>query len=331
MSTYTPSAERYNTMKYARCGASSLRLPKISLGLWHNFGTYDSYDKARDMVLHSFDRGVTHFDLANNYGPEPGSAEVTFGKILANDLKPYRDELIIASKAGHDMWSGPYGGNSSRKSIMASADQSLKRMGLDYFDIFYTHRYDGDTPIEETAQALVDLVRSGKALYVGVSKYPPREAARIFELLKEAKTPCLVTQYRYSMFVREIESSALPLVAAHGAGMIAFSPLAQGMLSGRYLDGVPEGSRVAKGSQFLTTDSLTSDKMATIRALNDIAAERGETLAQMALAWALRDERMTSLMIGASSVAQIDENLAAIDAAPFSSDELARIDALTLY
>ncbi len=326
---YLAASDRYSQMEYSRCGASGIELPKLSLGLWHNFGTYDSYDRARDMILHSFDRGITHFDLANNYGPEPGSAEVTFGKILRGDLASHRDELIIASKAGHEMWEGRYGNNCSRKSLIASLDQSLKRTGLDYFDIFYTHRYDGVTPIEETAQALTDMVRSGKALYVAISKYPPREAERIYALLREAKTPAVVAQYRYSMFERSMEQTTLPIAAANGAGVIAFSPLAQGLLSGRDLAGVPAESRAAGRSQFLTEGSITQEKMAAIRALNEMAQQRSQSLAQMALSWALRDERVTSLVIGASSVAQIDENIGALSSRSFSEEEIGKIDQIT--
>ncbi len=318
-------------MSYARCGASSLVLPRLSLGLWHNFGTYDSYESSREMVLHSFDRGITHFDLANNYGPEPGSAEVRMGDIVKGDLRAYRDELLISSKAGHEMWAGPYGGNSSRKNLIASCNQSLQRTGLEYFDIFYTHRYDGVTPIEETAQALIDIVRSGKALYIGVSKYPVAEATKIYSLLREAGVPALVAQYRYSMFVREMERTTLPVAANHGVGVIGFSSLAQGMLSDKYINGIPEGSRIAKGSQFLTKSALTAEKLEAIVALNEIAKQRGETLSQMALAWALRDERVTSLVIGASSVGQIDENIEALSSAPFSEAELAAIDDITLH
>lgn len=328
---YTPAENRYDTMQYARCGASSLVLPRLSLGLWHNFGTYDSYDKSREMIFHSFDKGITHFDLANNYGPEPGSAEVRMGEIVRADLKAYRDELLISSKAGHEMWAGPYGGNSSRKNLIASCDQSLRRTGLEYFDIFYTHRYDGVTPIEETAQALIDLVRQGKALYIGVSKYPPAEAAKIYSILREAGTPAVVVQYRYSMFVREMEQTTLPVAGDNGVGVVGFSSLAQGLLSDRYINGIPEDSRIAKGSQFLTKSALTEEKLEAIKALNAIAQERGESLSQMALAWALRDERVTSLVIGASSTMQIDENLKAITSAPFTAEELSKIDDITLH
>ncbi len=318
-------------MKYARCGVSSLVMPKISLGLWHNFGVNESYERAKEMITHSFGRGITHFDLANNYGDIPGSAEVTFGKILREELSSHRDELLISTKAGHDMWEGVYGCNSSRKSLIASMNQSLKRTGLDYFDIFYTHRYDGITPIEETAQALTDIVRSGKALYVAISKYPPAEAQQIYTLLRESKTPAIVAQYRYSLFERSIEQSLIPLAAKNGAGVVAFSPLAQGLLSDRYIGGIPEGSRAAGASKFLTPNSITPEKMEAILALNEIALQRGESLAQMALAWAMRDERVTSLVIGASSTTQIDQNLRAIDSVKFTADQLKAIDDITLH
>ncbi len=322
---------RYETMKYNRCGESGLFLPQVSLGMWHNFGEKDNYQTAKDMILHSFDRGITHFDLANNYGGAvPGSAETNFGRILRNDLSGHRDEMLISSKAGHDMWEGPYGGNSSRKNLMASLDQSLGRTGLDYFDIFYTHRYDGVTPVEETAQALIDMVRQGKALYVGISKYPTSEARKIYALLKEAKTPCVMAQYRYSMFVREIESELLPLAKENGAGMVAFSVLAQGLLAGRYIDGTPEGSRMGRHVDSLPESYLSDDKRRAILDLSKIAQERGESLAQMALAWALRDEAVCTLVMGASSVAQIDENLKVLDAQPFTADQLKRIDDITL-
>ncbi|MFI3259089.1 MAG: aldo/keto reductase [Rikenellaceae bacterium] len=328
---YRAAEGRYDNMKYNLCGASGLALPPISLGLWHNFGTNDNYDVGREMILHSFDRGITHFDLANNYGPLPGSAEITMGRVIKEDLHTHRDELIISSKAGHEMWSGPYGGNCSRKSLLASLDQSLSRTGLDYLDIFYTHRYDGVTPIEETAQALTDAVRSGKALYVGISKYPPEKAQKIYDLLRKAGTPAVVAQYRYNLLERGVELREIPCAAANGASVVAFSPLAQGLLGGRYIDGIPEGSRVAGGSKFLTPDSLTPKKMVAIKALNEAAKLRGESLAQMSLAWTLRNSSVASLVIGASSVAQIDDNLKAIDSEPFSPEELRTIDNITLY
>lgn len=313
-------------MMYKKCGDSGVLLPRISLGLWHNFGSESSFENGEKMIHFAFDQGVTHFDLANNYGPVAGSAESNFGRILARGLGAYRDELIVSSKAGHEMWEGPYGGNSSRKNIIASANQSLKRTRLEYFDIFYSHRYDGQTPIEETAQALVDLVRSGKALYVGISKYPPQLAAQMYTLLEEAKVPCLISQYKYSMFERGIEAETIGLAAERGSGVIAFSPLAQGLLAGRYLDGIPEGSRAAGASIFLSADSITEEKVRATQRLNEVAVARGQSLAQMALAWTLRDERMTSLIIGASSVEQIAENLGALDNLEFSYGELNLID-----
>lgn len=321
---------RYSKMKYNRCGASSLRLPQLSLGLWHNFGQNDNPQRATEMILHAFDCGVTHFDLANNYGGVPGSAERNFGVIFKKNMSAYRDEVIISSKAGHEMWEGPYGGNSSRKSLMASVDQSLQRTQLEYFDIFYTHRYDGETPVEETAQALTDIVRRGKALYVGISKYPRKEAMQIYELLREAKTPAIVAQYKYSMLVRDIESDLLPLARENGAGVVAFSSLAQGLLAGRYLDGIPSESRMGRSVSSLPKSSLKAEVVEAIVELNALARERGESLAQMALAWALRDEAVTSLIIGASSTAQIDENLKALESRAFSEEELARIDDITL-
>ncbi len=326
MKHYTPAEDRYQKMRYEKCGNSGVALPRISLGLWHNFGSHSDFDVAREMIHFAFDNGVTHFDLANNYGPVAGSAETNFGRILREGMLPYRDEMIISSKAGHEMWAGPYGGNSSRKNIIASANQSLQRTGLEYFDIFYTHRYDGSTPLEETAQALIDLVRSGKALYVGISKYPPALAVKMYDMLEEASVPCLISQYRYSMFERTIEARNIPLAAENGSGVIAFSPLAQGLLAGRYLDGIPEGSRAAGESIFLTRDSITPEKIKASQLLNELAVERGQTLAQMALAWTLRDIRVTSVIIGASSVGQISENLGALEKMDFTSEELTKID-----
>lgn len=323
---YIAAAGRYDKMRYSRCGNSGVELPQISLGLWHNFGSQSDFGVAKEMIHFAFDSGITHFDLANNYGPIPGSAEVNFGRIVREGMSSYRDEMIISSKAGHEMWEGPYGGNSSRKNIIASANQSLRRTGLEYFDIFYTHRYDGTTPLEETAQALIDLVRSGKALYIGISKYPPAEASRMYDLLEEAKVPCLISQYKYSMFERGIEAETLPLAAERGSGFIAFSPLAQGLLAGRYLDGIPEGSRAAGESIFLTPDGITPQKIIATQRLNEVAQQRSQSLAQMSLAWTLRDVRMTSLIIGASSVAQIRENLGALDNQEFTYMELNLID-----
>lgn len=313
-------------MKYRRCGNSGIELPEISLGLWHNFGDVDDFATARDMLLTAFDSGVCHFDLANNYGPSPGSAEITFGKVLANDLRGHRDELFISSKAGHDMWPGVYGGNSSRKNLIASCNASLKRTGLDYFDVFYSHRYDGVTPIEETMQALIDIVRSGKALYAGISKYPPKEQAYAYRLLAEAKVPCLLSQYRYSMFDRVSAENNFGLAAANGSGITVFSPLAQGLLTDKYLNGIPADSRAAKSTGFLQMSQVTDEKVAMARRLGELAATRGQSLAQMALAWILADSRVTSVIIGASSVKQLTANLKAVDSPGFTSEELALIE-----
>lgn len=323
---YQPSEHRYEQMVYRRCGKSGLLLPAISLGLWHNFGSVDDFSVATDMIKFAFDHGVTHFDLANNYGPVPGSAEENFGKILKQHFQCYRDEMIISSKAGHEMWSGPYGGNSSRKNLMASIDQSLRRTGLEYFDIFYSHRYDGVTPVEETVQALIDMVKQGKALYVGLSKYPPAQAQKAYEWLQAAGVPCLVSQYRYSMFERAIEEESLALAHEYGSGFIAFSPLAQGLLTNKYLHGIPEHSRAARSTGFLRLDQVTEERVEKARSLDNIAACRRQTLAQMALAWALRDERMTSVIVGASSVKQLSDNLQALANLSFSEAELAQIN-----
>lgn len=325
---YQPSAERYDRMQYRNCGNSGLFLPRISLGLWHNFGSVDDFGIAADMVKYAFDNGVTHFDLANNYGPAPGSAETNFGKILKENFRGYRDEMIISSKAGHEMWAGPYGGNSSRKNLMASIEQSLRRTGLEYFDIFYSHRYDGITPVEETVQALTDIVRQGKALYIGISKYPPEKARVAYEMMKAAGTPCLISQYRYNMFDRAVEAGTLALAAQYGSGFIAFSPLAQGLLTDKYLHGIPEHSRAARVTGFLKVDQVTADKVEKAARLNEVAVRRGQTLAEMALAWVLRDERMTSVIVGASSVKQLSDNLHALDNLAFSNDELAEIEGI---
>ena len=324
---YIPAPGRYAAMKYNHCGRSGLSLPAISLGLWHNFGAADCPETAAAMIRYAFDHGITHFDLANNYGPPPGSAEECFGRIMRRDFGGLRDEMIIASKAGHDMWPGPYGGNSSRKSIMASIDQSLRRTGLEYFDIFYSHRYDGQTPVEETMQALADIVRSGKALYVGLSKYPAEAARRAYKYLKAECVPCVVSQYRYNMFERQPETDALPLAAAHGSGFIAFSPLAQGLLTNKYLHGIPEDSRAARPTGFLKTEQVTPAKVAAATRLDALAGQRGQSLAQMALQWTLRDERVTSVVVGASSVKQLADNLAALDGPALTPGELAEIDA----
>ncbi|WP_455670024.1 aldo/keto reductase [Phocaeicola faecalis] len=325
---YQPSAERYDRMQYRNCGNSGLFLPRISLGLWHNFGSVDDFGIAAGMVKYAFDNGVTHFDLANNYGPAPGSAETNFGKILKENFRGYRDEMIISSKAGHEMWAGPYGGNSSRKNLMASIEQSLRRTGLEYFDIFYSHRYDGITPVEETVQALIDIVRQGKALYIGISKYPPEKARVAYEMMKAAGTPCLISQYRYNMFDRAVEAGTLALAAQYGSGFIAFSPLAQGLLTDKYLHGIPEHSRAARVTGFLKVDQVTADKVEKAARLNEVAVRRGQTLAEMALAWVLRDERMTSVIVGASSVKQLSDNLHALDNLAFSNDELAEIEGI---
>ena len=328
MNTHQPSTDRYDKMQYTYCGNSGLLLPRISLGLWHNFGSVDDFGVATDMIKYAFDNGVTHFDLANNYGPEPGSAETNFGKILKENFQGDRDEMIISSKAGHSMWAGPYGDGSSRKNLMASIDQSLRRTGLEYFDIFYSHRYDGVTPVEETIQTLIDIVKQGKALYIGISKYPPAQARQAYEMMKAAGVPCLISQYRYSMFDRTIEPETLPLAAEYGSGMIAFSPLAQGLLTDKYLHGIPENSRAARSTGFLQLSQVTDDKIQKAMQLNELAVRRGQTLAEMALAWVLKDERMTSVIVGASSVRQLAANLHTLDNLSFSAEELAEIETI---
>lgn len=318
-------------MLYRRCGNSGIELPIISLGLWHNFGDVDDFATSRDMLLTAFDNGICHFDLANNYGPSPGSAEITFGKVLKDDLTSHRDEMFISSKAGHDMWPGVYGGNSSRKNLIASCNASLKRTGLEYFDVFYSHRYDGVTPIEETMQALIDIVRSGKALYAGISKYPPKEQAYAYRLLAEAKVPCLLSQYRYSMFDTVSAKENFGVASANGTGITVFSPLAQGLLTDKYLHGIPANSRAAKSTGFLQLSQVTDEKIAKARQLNEIAAKRGQTLAQMALAWILTDERVTSVIIGASSVRQLKDNLMTINGLSFSEEELKQISKIISF
>lgn len=313
-------------MKYNLCGNSGLRLPEISLGLWHNFGDVDDFNVATSMIQYAFDNGVTHFDLANNYGPPPGSAEINFGKILAKELKGHRDELIISSKAGHLMWDGPYGDGGSRKYIMASIDQSLKRTGLDYFDIFYSHRYDPETPVEETMQALIDIVRQGKALYVGISKYPIDKLTQAYEILKSQHIPCLIYQDKYSMLVRTPEEEHMKLNEKYGVGFISFSPLAQGLLTTKYLNGIPENSRAHKAHGFLQEDEVTADVIKKVSALNDLAAQRGQTLAEMALAWQLQNKHVTSVIVGTSSLNQLKDNLKAADNTHFTSDELDLIE-----
>lgn len=316
-------------MIYRRCGHSGIELPVISLGLWHNFGDVDDFGTARDMLLTAFESGVCHFDLANNYGPSPGSAEITFGKVLSADLATHRDEMFISSKAGHEMWPGVYGGNSSRKNLIASCDASLRRTGLEYFDVFYSHRYDGVTPVEETMQALIDIVRSGKALYAGISKYPPELQEYACRILAEAKVPCLLSQYRYSMFDRVAAADNFGIAAEAGSGIIVFSPLAQGLLTDKYLDGVPADSRAAKLTGYLKLSQVSPDKVAMARRLNGLASRRGQSLAQMALAWILADSRVTSVIVGASSVKQLTDNLATIDGKlDFSTDELNEIEAI---
>jgi len=323
--TYLAADERYERMVYRRCGRSGLLLPAISLGLWWNFGSVDPFERNRAIVRRGFDVGITHFDLANNYGPPYGSAEGTFGRLLGEDLRPYRDELVISTKAGYDMWPGPYGEWGSRKYLLASLDQSLARMGLDYVDIFYSHRFDPGTPLEETMGALDSAVRAGKALYVGISSYSADQTREAAAILRELGTPLLVNQPSYSMLNRWIEPELLDAVGELGVGCIVFSPLAQGMLTEKYLDGIPEGSRASRPSS-LSPDLISGDALARIRALNEIAARRGQTLAQMALAWSLRDPRVTSALIGASSVAQLDDNIAALDRVDFGDEELAEID-----
>jgi L-glyceraldehyde 3-phosphate reductase len=324
--SYRAAADRYDTMTYRRCGRSGLRLPAISLGLWHNFGHDRPYAGQRDIVLRAFDLGVTHLDLANNYGPPPGAAEENFGRLLATDLRAHRDELIISTKAGYGMWPGPYGEWGSRKYLLASLDQSLGRLGLDYVDIFYSHRFDPDTPLEETVGALVSAVAAGKALYVGISSYSSARTREAAALLRTAGVPLLIHQPSYSMINRWIEADGLlDTLDEVGAGCIAFSPLAQGLLTDRYLDGVPADSRVATGGA-LSADTLTESNLAKVRALSGIAAARGQSLAQLALAWALRDPRMTSLVIGASSVDQLEANVAGLGNLEFTDAELAEID-----
>jgi L-glyceraldehyde 3-phosphate reductase len=325
---YIANEQRYDTMQYRRCGRSGVRLPAISLGLWHNFGGVDNFENGRAMVRRAFDLGITHFDLANNYGPPPGSAESNFGEMLRLDLHPYRDELIISTKAGWGMWPGPYGDWGSRKYLIASLDQSLKRMGLEYVDIFYSHRPDPETPIEETMGALDQIVRSGKALYAGISSYDAKQTAAAVKILHELGTPCLIHQPKYSMFDRWVEDGLLDVLGKEGVGGIALCPLAQGLLTDRYLQGIPSDSRANKPHGFLKKNDIDQHRMAQVRALGVIAAERGQSLAQMALAWVLRDGRMTSALIGASRVEQIEQNVAALANLEFSVIELGRIDAI---
>ena len=322
---YLPAADRYEALPYRRCGRSGLVLPAVSLGLWHNFGDDKSLESQRAILRRAFDRGVTHFDLANNYGPPYGAAETNFGRVFREDLAPYRDELVISTKAGYDMWPGPYGDGGSRKYLLGSLDQSLARMGLDHVDIFYSHRLDPHTPLEETMGALDTAVRSGRATYAGISSYSPERTVEAAGILRELGTPLLIHQPSYSMLNRWVEGGLLDVLGDEGVGCIAFSPLAQGMLTDRYLNGIPEGSRASQGKS-LDPELLSDESLTHVRALNDLAQERGQSLAQLALAWLLRDDRVTSVLIGASSVAQLDDNLAALDNLSFSDDELARID-----
>jgi L-glyceraldehyde 3-phosphate reductase len=322
---YLPADARYASMTYNRCGRSGLKLPGISLGLWHNFGGVDQFENGRAMLRRAFDLGITHFDLANNYGPPPGSAETTFGEIMRQDLAPYRDELIISSKAGYLMWPGPYGEWGSRKYLIASLDQSLRRMGLEYVDIFYSHRPDPDTPLEETMGALDQIVRSGKALYAGISSYSPEQTRQAAQILSTLGTPCLIHQPSYNMFNRWIEDGLLAALRDEGMGSIVFSPLAQGMLTDRYLAGIPEDSRAAKGG-FLKPAQITEDKLAKVRRLNDLAQARGQTLAQMSLAWVLRHPEVTSALIGASRTEQIEDAVGALQHLEFADEELASIE-----
>ncbi|KFC80002.1 L-glyceraldehyde 3-phosphate reductase [Buttiauxella agrestis] len=323
---YQANSARYESMEYRRCGRSGLKLPAISLGLWHNFGDSTLLENSRQLLHRAFDSGITHLDLANNYGPPPGSAEENFGRILREDFLPYRDELIISSKAGYTMWDGPYGDWGSRKYLISSLDQSLKRMGLEYVDIFYHHRPDPETPLEETMRALDSVVRQGKALYVGISNYPAELAAQAIDILNSLGTPCLIHQPRYSMFERWVEGGLLDVLQEKGVGSIAFSPLAGGQLTDRYLDGIPADSRAASGSKFLNADQLTEDKLKKVRKLNAIAQRRGQKLSQMALAWVLRGDKVTSVLIGASKISQIDDAVGMLDNRHFTAAELAEIE-----
>ena len=327
---YLANEQRYGEMIYRRCGRTGLKLPLLSLGLWHNFGTNDDYANMKRMCFAAFDRGVTHFDIANNYGPLPGSAEVNFGRILREELSAYRDEMIVSTKAGYPMWPGPYGDHGSRKYLLASLDQSLKRMGLPYVDIFYHHRMDKETPLEESMLALDTAVKSGRALYAGISNYDSATARRAAEILKELKCPFVLNQVRYSIFDRHIEADELERAAEEaGFGIICFSPLAQGLLTDRYLGGIPEDSRIGKGGPFLKREQLTQEKLGQIRALNELAAGRGQSLSELALSWVLRSGGVTSVLIGASSPEQIVQNLGILKAQAFTPDELARIDVIT--
>jgi L-glyceraldehyde 3-phosphate reductase len=325
---YSPSALRYESMEYRRCGRSGLKLPAVSLGLWHNFGHVDVYENFKKIIYTAFDNGITHIDLANNYGPPPGSAEENFGKILKDDFRGYRDELIISTKAGYKMWEGPYGEWGSRKYLISSLDQSLKRMKLDYVDIFYSHRPDPDTPLEETMMALDAVVRQGKALYVGISNYKNDEAAEAINILRKLGTPCLIHQPKYSMFERWVEDGLLDILEKEGVGCIPFSPLAQGLLTDKYLKGIPSDSRVAKPHGFLKESHLTEETITKIHQLNELAKQRGQTLAQMALSWILKDKRITSVLIGASRVEQLQDSLQCLSNTSFSEEELQSIEGI---
>lgn len=323
---YIPEPSRYETMHFDRCGNSGILLPKLAFGLWQNFGSGNTMDRMKDLIFTAFDLGIVHLDLANNYGPVRGAAEENFGKILKDDLMPYRDELIITTKAGYDMWPGPYGNWGSRKYLTASLEQSLKRMGVDYVDIFYHHRPDYETPVEETAQALTDLVRSGKALYIGLSNYDNEQVKKILPILKENKTPCLINQNRYNLLERKVEDGFLDIMEEFGSGLISFSPLAQGMLTDKYLNGIPSDSRAAHQGTSIAERYINDNNRAKVSRLNDVAKERGQSLAQMALQWVLRDRRVTAVLVGASRPEQLKENVKILDAPAFTEEELNRID-----
>ncbi|HEY9125081.1 MAG TPA: L-glyceraldehyde 3-phosphate reductase [Bacteroidales bacterium] len=326
MMAYTANEARYNNMVYRRCGKSGIKLPMISLGLWHNFGGVDVFENSREILWHAFDNGITHFDLANNYGPPAGSAEETFGQVMDKDFRSYRDEMIISTKAGYYMWPGPYGEWGSRKYLVSSLDQSLKRMKLDYVDIFYSHRPDPETPIEETMMALDHVVRQGKALYAGISNYTAEQTQKAAEILKSLGTPCLIHQARYSMFDRWVENALLDELENQGAGLIAFSPLAQGLLTDKYLHGIPEGSRASKEHGFLKPQHITDEKLDKIKQLNQIALDRGQSLAQMAIAWLLKDNRVTSILVGVSKKEQLYDCIKSIEKLEFAKDELQKIE-----
>lgn len=325
---YKANNHRYESIEYKRCGISGIKLPRVSLGLWHNFGGVDAYEESQKIILKAFDLGITHFDLANNYGPPAGSAEENFGRVLKKDLNPYRDELFISTKAGYYMWPGPYGEWGSRKYLISSLNQSLKRMGLEYVDLFYHHRPDPGTPLEETMQALDYAVRCGKAMYIGLSNYPAGEAEKAFEILKQLGTPCLIHQPRYSMLDRWVEDELLDVLNKHNVGCIPFSPLAQGILTNKYLEGIPIGSRANKRHGFLKEEHITPQVIKKVQELNNLATQRGQTLAQMALAWILKDERITSVLVGASSIKQLEDNIASTRNIVFNKDELLKIDAI---